>query len=383
MKFKTFRENKINHLEQPMFFGEGVNTARYDVVKHKFFDALTEKQLSFFWRPQEVNLSDERQSWDKLNEAERHIFVSNLKRQILLDSVQGRAPAVALMPHVSLPELETWIENWGANETIHSRSYTYILQNLFTEPDKVFDSIMDIDEIVNSASDLTKHYDSFIEYGNYYNMFGYGTHTIKTNGEEFTVDINKRELKKRFYMMIVSINILEGVRFYVSFACSWAFAERELMEGNAKIIKLICRDENVHLAGTQYILNEILKEEDYESIREECKEEIYTMYKDAVNDENVWAKYLFNGDSMIGLNEKLLINFLEWITNKRLTAIGLDEIYDQKENPLPWTDKWISQKKDKDNVQVAPQETEITTYLVGNVNQDVKKDSFKSFKLGE
>jgi ribonucleoside-diphosphate reductase beta chain len=190
------------------------------------------------------------------------------------------------------------------------------------------------------------------------------------------------ELKRKLYLMIVSVNILEGVRFYVSFACSWAFAENELMEGNAKIIKLICRDENLHLASTQYILNELPKEDpDFITIREESKEHILDMYRDAVADEKEWAKYLFQKDSMLGLNEKLLAQFVEYIANKRLSAIKFEPIFEQEENPLPWVDEWISDQGGKNKTQVAPQETEITSYLVGQVNQDASDSSFQNFKI--
>ena len=383
MSFKSFNPEKVNTLEENMFFGKQVNVSRYDIQKHSRFEKLIEKHLSFFWRPEEVNISKDIRDWNSLSESAKHIFISNLKRQILLDSVQGRSPNVAMLPVVSLPELETWIETWSFFETIHSRSYTYIIKNLVNDPTEVFDSIMDTKEITDSAKDITKYYDDFIEYSSHYVSFGLGKHTFNlASGEVKEVDINLYELKKKLYLMIASINILEGVRFYVSFACSWAFAENELMEGNAKIIKLICRDENLHLASTQYILNELPKEDkDFFKIREETNDLILDMYRDAVEDEKKWAAYLFKKDSMIGLNEKLLSQFVEYIANKRLSAIKMEPIFDQEENPLPWVDEWISDQGGKNKTQVAPQETEITSYLVGQVNQDAEEDSFENFKI--
>jgi ribonucleoside-diphosphate reductase beta chain len=383
MSFKSFNPKKVNTLEENMFFGNQVNVARYDIQKHSRFEKLIEKHLSFFWRPEEVNISKDIRDWNGLSDSAKHIFTSNLKRQILLDSVQGRSPNVAMLPVVSIPELETWIETWSFFETIHSRSYTYIIKNLVSDPTEIFDSIMDTKEITESAKDITKYYDDFIEYSSHYVSFGLGKHTFHlADGSVKEVDIDLYELKKKLYLMIASINILEGVRFYVSFACSWAFAENELMEGNAKIIKLICRDENLHLASTQYILNELPKEDpDFIKIREETKEEIYDMYRDAVADEKEWAKYLFQKDSMIGLNEKLLAQFVEYIANKRLSAIKMEPIFEQDENPLPWVDEWISDQGGKNTTQVAPQETEITSYLVGQVNQDAEDDSFGDFKI--
>jgi len=383
MSFKSFNPKKVNTLEENMFFGEQVNVARYDIQKHSRFEKLIDKHLSFFWRPEEVNISKDIRDFNSLSDSAKHIFLSNLKRQILLDSVQGRSPNVAMLPVVSLPELETWIETWSFFETIHSRSYTYIIKNLISNPTEVFDSIMDTPEITESAKEITKYYDDFIEYSSHYVSFGLGKHTFNlASGEVKVVDINLYELKRKLYLMIASINILEGVRFYVSFACSWAFAENELMEGNAKIIRLICRDENLHLASTQYILNELPKEDnDFKKIREETKEEILDMYREAAKDEKEWAKYLFQKNSMIGLNEKLLSQFVEYITNKRLIAIKMEPLFEQEENPLPWVDEWISDTGGQNKTQVAPQETEITSYLVGQVSQDSNLDSFLGFKI--
>jgi len=382
MIYSSFNKNKADTLTEPMFFGENVNVARYDVQKYNFFEKMIERHISFFWRPEEVNISKDIMDFNSLSKSSQHIFISNLKRQILLDSVQGRSPNVSMLPVVSLPELETWIETWSFFETIHSRSYTYIIKNLFSNPTVIFDSIMDTPEITESAKEITKYYDDFIEYSTYYNLLGLGTHVIQSNGVEKTITIDLYTLKKKLYLMIASVNILEGIRFYVSFACSWAFAENQLMEGNAKIIKFICRDENLHLAGTQFLLTNLPREDaDYQKIRSECQSTIIEMYRIAAEDEKEWANYLFKEDSMLGLSKKLLCKYVEFITNERLKAIDLEPIYEQDENPLPWTNTWISNDGGKNKVQVAPQESEISSYLVGQVTQDVDVDSFKDFDL--
>ncbi len=382
MIYSSFNKNKADTLTEPMFFGENVNVARYDVQKYNFFEKMIERHISFFWRPEEVNISKDIMDFNSLSKSSQHIFISNLKRQILLDSVQGRSPNVSMLPVVSLPELETWIETWSFFETIHSRSYTYIIKNLFSNPTVIFDSIMDTPEITESAKEITKYYDDFIEYSTYYNLLGLGTHVIQSNGVEKTITIDLYTLKKKLYLMIASVNILEGIRFYVSFACSWAFAENQLMEGNAKIIKFICRDENLHLAGTQFLLTNLPREDaDYQKIKSECQSTIIEMYRIAAEDEKEWANYLFKEDSMLGLSKKLLCKYVEFITNERLKAIDLEPIYEQDENPLPWTNTWISNDGGKNKVQVAPQESEISSYLVGQVTQDVDVDSFKDFDL--
>ena len=369
-------ENRVDHTKVTAFLDPsgGPTIQRYDSLKYKQFDGLTDKQLGFFWRPEEVDIYQDAKDFKSLTDHERHIFTSNLKRQILLDSVQGRAPAESFGSIVSLPELENWIITWTFSETIHSRSYTHIIRNVFSNPSKVFDELMDVGEIVDCADSISEYYDDLIETAGYYNLLGYGTHTV--NGKEIVVD--EYELKKKLWLALMSVNILEGVRFYVSFACSWAFAELKKMEGNAKIIKLIARDENLHLASTQALLK-VLKKDDpmFAKIAEETEAESVQMFVDAVNQEKLWADYLFKDGSMIGLNTQLLSEYVEFIATRRMTNVGLKSPFNIKNNPLPWTQKWISGA----DVQVAPQETEITSYVQGGTKQDVSADTFKGFSL--
>ena len=376
MAYTTFNRNEFDTFAQPMFFGEQVNVARYDQQKHKIFENLIEKQLSFFWRPEEVDLTNDRKDFLDLPEHEKHIFVSNLKYQTLLDSVQGRSPNVALLPVVSLPELETWIETWSFSETIHSRSYTHIVRNIVPNPAEIFDDITKNEHITKRAESVTKHYDEFIALSNYYIQLGEGIHTI--NGE--TIEVNLRELKRRMYRMMISVNVLEAIRFYVSFACSFAFAERAKMEGNAKIIKLIARDEALHLTGTQHILQIMARGKDdpeFAEVAEECRDDMVTIFREAAEQEKEWAEYLFKDGSMIGLNKDILCQYVEYITNQRIGALGFDPIFETKNNPLPWINAWLN----SDNVQVAPQEAEISSYLVGAIDSEVDTSDFGDFDL--
>ena len=352
----------------------GVGMQRYDTLKYRQFDKLTDKQLGFFWRPEEVDVLRDAKDFKDLTPWEQHIFTSNLKRQILLDSVQGRSPNLAFLPLVSLPELETWIETWAFNETIHSRSYTHIIRNVYSDPAKIFDEMLDIEEIVTCGADISKYYDDLIQYSTAYQMLGAGRHTV--NGD--VVEISEYELKKRLWLAIASVNVLEGIRFYVSFACSWAFAELKKMEGNAKIIKLIARDENVHLGFTQTLLKLLPQDDpDYAKIKQETQADMVAMYESAVEQEERWAQYLFRDGSMIGLNRELLCDYVEWIAHKRMTAVGLPNRYRGGSNPLPWTQKWIAGAE----VQVAPQETEITSYVIGGTKQDVTENTFSGMSL--
>ncbi len=359
--------NKKDHITVKAFFDDAPTIARYDRQKYGWLDKLTDRQLGFFWRPEEVDIYKDAKDFKALTTHEQHIFTSNLKRQILLDSVQGRAPTIAFGPICSLPELETWITTWAFSETIHSRSYTHIIRNIYPNPSKVFDEIMDIAEIVDCAKDISKYYDELILMNN-----------IRDNNIQSDYKKFDYYHKRALWLALMSVNVLEGVRFYVSFACSWAFAEVKKMEGNAKIIKFIARDENLHLAGTQQLLKALPKEdEDFARIADETKEECVQLFVDAVNQEKAWASYLFCDGSMVGLNEAVLSEYIEWIANKRMTTVGLPSPYKGGSNPLPWTQKWISGAE----VQVAPQETEITSYVVGGVKKDVNNDTFKGFIL--
>ena len=347
---------------------------RYDTLKYRQFDKLTDKQLGFFWRPEEVDVLRDAKDFKDLTAWEQHIFTANLKRQILLDSVQGRSPNLALLPIVTLPELETWIETWAFSETIHSRSYTHIIRNIYSDPGRVFDEMLDMEEIVTCGQDISCYYDDLITYSQWYQLLGEGRHTVNNR----VVDVDLRELKKKLWLCLASVNVLEGIRFYVSFACSWAFAELKKMEGNAKIIKFIARDENVHLASTQQLLKLLPHDDpDFAKIRDETIHEVQAMYETAVEQEKAWAAYLFRDGSMIGLNQKLLEEYVEWIAHKRMTAIGMPSTYRGGSNPLPWTQKWIAGAE----VQVAPQETEISSYIVGGTLQDVNEQTLSGFSL--
>jgi len=376
MTYSTFNQTKNNPLLEPMFLGNSVNVSRFDQQKLPIFEKLIEKQISFFWRPEEVDISKDRMDWQKLTSSEQHIFISNLKYQTLLDSIAARSVNVTFLPLVSLPEIETWIETWGFFETIHSRSYTHILRNLFTDPSEVFDDILINENILNRASDIAKFFDDVILTTQLLQSQGEGSYEV----EGRTIEVSQRKLKERLFLCVCSVNALEAVRFYVSFACSFAFAERELLEGNSKIIKLIARDESVHLTGTQHILNlwaEGKDDPEMKEISETMKDEGLQIFLDVVEQEKNWADYLFKDGSMIGMNSEILKQYVEYIANQRLIAIGHQPPFATKTNPLPWINAYLV----SDNVQVAPQESEISSYLVGQIDSELDNDEFDDFDL--
>ena len=374
----VFNTQEVETKKQPMFFGQPLGVQRYDGSKYPVFEKLTQQQLGYFWRPEEVSLQKDRSDYQNLTPEQKHIFTSNLKYQTMLDSVQGRAPGMAFAPYCSLPELEACMNVWQLMEMIHSRSYTYIMKNVYSDPTEVFDTILRDDRILERATSVTKAYNDFVNHAHDYDSGNIWR--MATEGH-ISGTFDRKELKRKLYRAVANVNILEGIRFYVSFACSFAFGELKLMEGSAKIISLIARDENQHLAITQNILNNWKKGDDPEMVEIAKEQEPWLIqaFKDTVDEEKKWAEYLFKDGSMIGLNDKLLQQYVEWIANRRMKSIGIKPVYDipAKNNPLPWTEHWISSK----GLQVAPQETEVESYIVGGIKQDVTKDTFAGFSL--
>ena len=374
----VFNTDKVDTTKGQMFFGPPLGVQRYDKFRYPIFDKLTQNQLGFFWRPEEVSLQKDRADYQTLNDAQKHIFTSNLKYQILLDSVQGRGPGMAFMPYCSLPELEGCMNIWQTMEMIHSRSYTHIIKNVYPDPSEVFDKILDDEQILKRAQSVTAAYDDFINDAHRYDTSNWWRPNWQGTA---AAAWEKKELKRKLYRAVANVYILEGIRFYVSFACSFAFGELKLLEGSAKIIGFIARDESQHMIVTQNILNKWKEGDDPEmvEIANEERDYVYNMFRNSVEEEKLWAEYLFKDGSIIGLNDKLLQKYVEWTANRRLKAIGFKAIFDTPiaNNPLPWTAHWLSSK----GMQVAPQETEVESYLIGSIKQDVKKDTFSGFKL--
>ena len=374
----VFNTKHVDLKKQPMFFGAPLGIQRYDTYKYPIFDKLTQQQLGYFWRPEEISLSKDRGDYLTLRPEQKHIYTANLKYQIMLDSVQGRGPGMAFIPYCSLPELESAMTIWETMEMIHSRSYTYIIKNIYSDPSEVFDTILDDQNILERAKSVTEAYDDFIRAAQEYSSGNQWQHQLE--GVSSAKD-TLYELKRKLYRAVINVNILEGIRFYVSFACSFAFGELKLMEGSAKIISLIARDESQHLVLTQNIIKNWLNGDDADILQIAKEEESWTVeqFKKTVDEEKAWAQYLFKDGSIIGLNDKLLNSYVEYIANRRMRAIGLKPVFDtpMSNNPLPWTQHWLSSK----GLQVAPQETEVESYVIGGIKQDVKANTFSGFKL--
>jgi len=325
-----------------LFFGKsGHGISRYDIVNYPVLGKLNTKMQGFFWRPNEIDMSQEKRSFESMTESEKFVFTSNLKRQILLDSVQGRAPALVFMPLCTDPTLENCINTWGFFESIHSESYTHILRAIYPNPSVIFDDLPQIKEIADCASAVTDAYDNLVNTPN----------------------------KKNLYLALIAANALEAIRFYVSFACTFSFLERGMVEGSAKMVKLIARDEAEHLALTQHIIKLLPKDDpEFAQIIIDCEEEAKAIFLAAAQQEKDWAAYLFKNGPVLGLNEKILSDYVDYLTARRMKAVGLSSDTSYRGNhPLPWIEKHFNSS----NSQVAPQEVEISSYLSASIQNDI------------
>lgn len=386
MSFSTFSQQELNHLNEPMFFGKGLNVARYDILKYPYVDEhLTQKQLGFFWRPEEIDLSKDRIDYQTLPEHEKHIFSSNLKYQTLLDTIQGRGLGQAFGKIITLPEIESWFNAWPFSENIHSRSYTHIIRNLYPNPGVIFDDIVFNENISARTVDLTDNYDRFIKSVDIWSHFGEGEFVmqrrmsskvddiLKDMGPTYqpvgAIKVDMETLMSDAYYLLADINVLEAIRFYVSFACSFAFNERKLMEGNAKVIKFILRDESLHKTGTVWMLNKLAsgaEGQEWAKIAREVKKRITALFTSAAEQEIQWAKYLFKDGAMPGINLDVITKYIQYLVDLNLELLGLPPVYGVKKNPMPWMNTYTN----SDNVQVAPQEVEVSSYLTAGLDMN-------------
>lgn len=369
-----FNREQVNHLDQPLFLGEAPNISRFETVKHQVFEQLTEKQLSFFWRPEEVDLTLDAQEFERMPEHWKHVFTQNLKYQSLLDSVQGRAPNVALLPIVSDVSLENWITTWAFSETIHSRSYTHIMRNLYANPSKVFDEIILDDSIMTRAKAVTEYYDRLIE------AVSIRDELTRMNVDEAIVLMQESKIKELLYLCMHAVNALEAIRFYVSFACTFNFAEQGIMEGNAKVMKLIARDEQLHLKGTQSLIaiwQNYGDDPEMAEIAERLQPEAEKIFIEVAEQEKEWAHTLFKDGTVPGLNAQILCDYVEYLTFSRMNSAGLNCPYVRRKHPIPWIKKWLN----SDSVQVAAQEAELSSYLVGQIDSTVRPEFLKTLEV--
>jgi len=366
-----YNQNPIDFTKEPMFFGRGKNTQRFDVLKYKFFDERNAKMQGFDWSFDEVKLKNDYIDFNtKMKPHEKFMFTKVLQKLIFLDSLQGRGILLTLGQICTLPELENAMLTWEYFEGAkHSKTYTENLKGVYNNPSEIFDQSFEVPELMTLAKSISDPYDEAYEL-----IIEMQYKIIKNH--PLTPEFMK-SLKRATLKLIVVINILEGVRFYSGFATIWALNKSQgLVEGTSKNLKLICRDENIHLQMTQMILKLLKKEpeEGFVDIYEEMLPEIELLFEECYKEECSWIDYKFSQGSILGLNAEISKHYIEYIINKRRKALGMKvQFQGRSTNPIPWVESYINFS---DN-EILPQEAVIINYISGAVNNDEASDYSK------
>ena len=350
-------KKQTNYLKRKMFLDpEGpVTVQRFEEVKYPKLSKFEELARGFFWVPEEISLTKDKIDHKEATDAVKHIFTSNLLRQTALDSIQGRAPSQVFGPVCSIPELEALTLTWGFFETsIHSKSYSHIIRNVYGVPKEEFNKIHDTAEIAGMAANIGRYYEAL-----------HRLNCRKELGEEIAIYDHKRAI----WLALHASYALEALRFMVSFATSLAMVENKIYIGNGNIISLILQDEILHGEWTAWIINQVVKEDDdFVRLAEECKEEVYAMYLEVIQEEKAWADYLFKKGVVIGLNAQILKDFVDYTAFTKLKEVGIKYLEEHpKTTPIPWFNKHVNINKK----QTALQENESTNYVIGVMSDAV------------
>lgn len=337
-----------------MFFDPSgtVDIQRYDIVKYPIFKKLTDNAEANFWRPGEINLSQDKLDYADFTVAENHFFTSNIQRQIVLDSVQGRAPSLCYLPVASDPWIESFINAWTFFEGIHSKSYTHIIENVYPDPSKVYDGMSKIHEILEVGNDVSKYYDELLRC-------------------QRELPYGHIDTKVAFYNSMVATNALEQIRFHVSFAGTFSFGARDKMNGTCNIMTLIRQDESLHCGFTQNVLKLLPKDDpDFVEIERRCKATAQEIYEAVYKQEKEWIKYLFLKGPILGITEQELNLYVDYLVAKSMLRMGLEVKFPYpKKEPINWMRKFLNEGGDED--QPPPQEEELTSYQTGNIDMDM------------
>lgn len=354
-----------NYMNRQMFCDPAgrVTIQRYEEHAYPTIAKYVDTQKGFFWVPEEITLVKDKIDFKNANEAVRHIFTSNLLRQTALDSIQGRSPVECFFPVCSVPELEALVLWWSAFEQIHSKSYSHIIRNIYNVPSEEFNRIHDTQEIVDMAAHIGVYYDDLYKINCRIALNGGYDKGVEPVSEEEHIDA--------VWLALNASYALEAIRFIVSFATSLGMVENKIFIGNGNVISLILKDELLHTDWTAYMINKVVKDDPrFAAAKERNKDKVLQMYVDVNAEEKQWADYLFKLGTVIGLNAKVLKDFVDWTTFLRLKEIGLKFETSVKSTPLPWFNKHLNTSKK----QTALQENESVSYIIGAMTSDVNYD---------
>ena len=327
------------------------------------------------WSKNEIDLSKEKADFDGLDEAGRHIFESGLKFAIALDSCAGRGP-LQLFNDFGIsnnPEWELYVTNHQNNELLHSESYTELVRAIYNDVDVFIDSIIEDEFVQKRAESILSYFNRATKVLDMHRA----NQICESMGKELLFPfITEYDLKKAIYRSAIVLNMFEGIRFFATFVTSWSFSEQpeKLFSGSSNIFKLIARDEMIHLDVFQKLIRNLREDpaEGFVEVASDLETEVYDMFQIAYNEEKEWIAHLFSkGSPLIGMNQNILQEYMDYIFAVRMTNIGLDyaviNINKPSQNPLPWVDNYL----DSSHIKSAPQEIESVNYVAAiDTSQD-------------
>jgi len=362
----------VNSKGTRLFLGEDScnrNIQTYHDPKYPWIlDFAEEMRAIGNWSKNEIDLSKEKKDFESLDEAGKHIYESGLKFAITLDSCAGRAP-LQLFNNGGIsnnPEWELYITNHQNNELLHSESYTEMVRALYNDVDNFIEGIIDDEHVQRRATSILAGFDWATSVFDRMDANAAVLSYSLADSKPFP-EVTERMVKEAVYKSAVILNMFEGIRFFCTFVTNWSFSEQpeKLMAGSSNVFKLIARDEMIHLDVFQRVIKMLNTDESegFTDVAKDLEDEVYEMYATGYKEEMEWIEYLFSkGSPLIGMNEEILKQYMDYIFAIRLTNIGLDPKrlgLEVGENPLPWVDNYL----DSTNVKSAPQEIESVNYV--------------------
>lgn len=340
-----------------------VTIQRYEEYAFPKIAQFLATQKGSFWSPNEVTLMKDQIDFKEASRSTRHIYTSNLLRQTTLDSIQGRSPAQIFTPVCSVPEIEGLVLWWSAFEQIHSESYSHIIKNIYNVPVEQFNAIHGIPEIVNMANGIDKFYNDLYILNSKKVLYA-----LASPEAQAFLHVSEHEHIKAIWMALIASYGLEAIRFMVSFATSLGMVENRIFIGSGNIISLILQDETLHTKWTAYIINQLIKvDHRFRDIANELRQEAADALLSVIDEEKNWAKYLFKEGPMIGMNEKIMCDHVDYTAGVRLGEIGMKHNTKIKTAPLPWFNKHFNTNKK----QTALQENESVSYVIGSMTASI------------
>lgn len=349
----VFNQNNKGHetKKYPLFLGEDLGL--FDTINTTYpeLEELYQIQIAQIWNELEVDMSQDSIDLLSLDPVARDILVRTISWQHLADSIASKSISGLLMPYVTNSELEGLVNVWSLFETIHARTYSHIVKQIFEDPQQMLlDTYNDVQAIERSGA-IQKGFEQL---------------------ENLPKNATKKEQARAILLALGSLFALEAIAFMDSFAVTFAVGELKKVSGTVQNVKLIARDEMLHTRFGHNILRIIMEDKelypDFHEVWDDVLPEIKAVFDAVVDQEVSWSEMLFDGKSIIGLNAKRLADYTYYMAKPAYDVFGFEWTYPLvEENPLPYMDNYL----DGSNFQTAAQEMQITSYRIGATHDDV------------